>query len=485
MPLCLNDAPARSSTVDKVAHLRRNTIGGVVGNVLEWYDFAVFGFFAPVIGNQFFPSQDRFASLLCAFGVFAGAYLARPLGGMLFGHIGDLMGRKKALQISVLMMAISTTLVGLLPTHSAVGVAAPILLVLLRLVQGLSVGGELVGSISFIAEIAPPSRRGLFGSLALCGVTAGIMLGSAVAVAAHSLLDTAALEAWGWRIPFLAGIGVGAFGLWMRRGMVETPHFEQAVLDGDFSHNPVAEVIRMMPGRLLHVAALVVLEAGGFYMLFVWWPTFLTDILRPPVQHALLINMISMLLLTALIPVAGWLSDTVGRGLVLGIASAGIAVAVYPLFLLTTSGSFAAVLAAQLVFAVLMSGVAGPLPSMMAEMFPTRNRFSGIAVAYNIPMAVFGGTAPLVCTWLVIYTGNVFAPAYYLICLAIITAVAAVLDRPQAFLAGRARLGKRRAAVIYPPPPSRPVVESHENATWRVPVPSGELAGAARKADPR
>ncbi len=471
----LNDVPRRSSTVDKVAHLRRNTIGGVIGNVLEWYDFAVFGFFAPVIGTQFFPSEDRFVSLLCAFGVFAGAYLVRPLGGMLFGHIGDLMGRKKALQVSVLMMAVSTTMMGLLPTHASIGVAAPVLLVLLRLVQGLSVGGELVGSISFITEIAPPGRRGLFGSLVLCSVTAGIMLGSAVAVAAHSFLDPAALEAWGWRIPFLAGFGMGVFALWMREGMVETPHFEQTRRDGDFSRNPVAEVIRVMPGRLFHVVALVVLEAGGFYMLFVWWPTFLTDILHPPVKHALLANMIAMLVLTALIPVAGWLSDRVDRGLVLGIASAGIAVAAYPLFLLTTHGSFAAVLAAQSIFAVLMSGVAGPLSSMMAEMFPTRVRFSGIAIAYNIPMALFGGTAPLVCTWLVIHTGSVFAPAYYLIGLAIITAIAAVVDRPQCFGVDRARPGGRRATVIYPPPPG--VLQLRDAQGGRVEVASGDASG--------
>ena len=208
-------------------HLKKNIISGTVGNILEWYDFAVFGYFAPIIGAQFFPSEDKMASILSAFGVFAAGYLVRPLGGMVFGSIGDRLGRKKALQLSVAMMAFPTVLIGFLPTYAQIGVAAAVLLVALRLIQGISVGGELIGSISFITEIAPANRRGLYGSWSMFSAIVGVMLGSLVATLVHGMLADQQVHDWGWRIPFLAGFVIAGFGVWMRRGMVETPAFEQ------------------------------------------------------------------------------------------------------------------------------------------------------------------------------------------------------------------------------------------------------------------
>ena len=410
-------------------HLVKNTIGGVVGNILEWYDFAVFGYFASIIGAQFFPAEDQLASLINAFGVFAAGYLMRPLGGMIFGYIGDKLGRKKALRLSIIMMAIATTVLGLLPTHAQVGTLAAFLLVLLRLLQGISVGGELIGSISFITEIAPPERRGFFGSWTLFSAIGGVMLGSAVATITHSLLDQETLHRWGWRLPFLSGFLIGGFGLWMRKGLQESPEFERLQQSNDVERNPVKEAIRTMPTQILLVGGLVLLMGTGFYILFVWWPTYLTKIVTPTVDHALLVNTLSMLLMMLLIPFAGYISDKIGRVKTLGIATLFFVVASWPLFVLTDTATFTAALIAQLCFAVMMAFVQGPMAATMVEMFPVRNRFSGIAIGYNFSLALFGGTAPLVCTWLIEKTGDTAAPAYYLTGLAVLSLLALLILR--------------------------------------------------------
>lgn len=410
--------------------LRKSTIGGVIGNVLEWYDFAVFGYFAPVIGAQFFPSEDLLASTLKAFGVFAVGYLMRPLGGLLFGHIGDRLGRKKALELSVLMMAIPTTLLGLLPTHAQIGAAAPLLVVTLRLVQGLSVGGEYVGSISYMTEIGPAHRRGLWGSLTSCTVNGGILLGSAVATLVHSFLDAAELEQWGWRIPFLLGILLGLFGLWLRHGLVETELFERMKRMGRIERSPILEAFRSGGGSIFRLIPLLMLFGGGFYALFVWWPTYLTKFVTPPVPHALLANTLSILVLSGFTPLAGLLSDMLGRRSVLISAMIVIGVSAYPLTAWTDHGSFPQALISQIIFAVGMAGCLGPMAATMAEMFPTRHRYTSIAIAYNITVGVVGGTAPLLCTWLTSCTGDLAAPAYYVIVLALISLAAALGMKP-------------------------------------------------------
>ncbi len=420
---------AGPSAEKKPIHLKRNTIGGVIGNVLEWYDFAVFGYFAPIIGAQFFPATDQLAALINAFGVFAAGYMMRPLGGLIFGQIGDRLGRKRALQLSVIMMAIPTTLLGLLPTYASVGIWASVGLVALRLVQGVSVGGELIGSISFITEIAPPKRRGLYGSWTLFSAVGGIMLGSFLATLMHVVFDAETLAAWAWRLPFLAGFVIGAFGLWMRKGMVESPDFERLEEAGEVAKSPVLEALKHHPRQIAHVAALVVMQGGGFYMLFVWWPTYMSQIIQPPIAHALLVNTIAMGVVVVLVPLGGLASDYLGRKRVLGFSLLGFLIVAYPLFVLTDHGQMLPALGAQLIFAVLMAGVFGPGPAAMVEMFPTRTRFSGIAIGYNVSLAIFGGTAPLVSTWLISRTGDIAAPAYYLMAMALISLVAVLLLR--------------------------------------------------------
>ncbi|MBF0528602.1 MAG: MFS transporter, partial [Deltaproteobacteria bacterium] len=260
---------------NRLKSLKKNMFGGVVGNVLEWYDFAIFGFLAPLIGEKFFPSNDPLDSLLSAFSVFAAAYLVRPLGGILFGYIGDQFGRQKALQLSVMMMAVPTFLIGLLPTHAEIGSLAPVILVLLRLAQGLSVGGEYVGSIAFVAETAPVEQRGYFSSWTFSSCYGGMMLGSLSAVSLNAILGPQAMANWGWRLPFLSGIIIGIVGLWMRKELTETPVFEKMKAEGTIGGNPLAEAVRLVPERIFHASMLVILVGGGFYLLFIWWPTLL------------------------------------------------------------------------------------------------------------------------------------------------------------------------------------------------------------------
>ncbi len=402
----------------------RSIAGGVVGNVLEWYDFAVFGYFAPVIGEQFFPAGNHGAGLLGAFAIFAGAYFMRPIGGALLGGLGDRLGRRYALQLSVLLMAVPTTAMALLPTYQQVGWLAPALLLVCRLVQGLSVGGELVGSMSFITESAPPDRRGLFGSFVMCSATVGVMIGSAAAALLDARLDAAQLASWGWRLPFAAGLLLGLFGLWMRHGLDESPDYQQLARDGELSPRPLREVLRTMPGAMCMIGCLVMLSAGGFYILFVWWPTFLARFVDPPVPGALTLNTISMGVLAALTPVAGWLSDLYGRRAILTGSVVGLAVLAVPLFQLASTGSPGAALVAQIVFAVQMAGVTAPLPATMMELFPTRVRQTGVSVGYNFAVAMFGGTAPLMATLLFTRTASAVAPACYLSCLAVVSALA-------------------------------------------------------------
>lgn len=411
-------------------HTRRSAIAGIIGNVLEWYDFAVFGYYAPIIGTLFFPSESKYAALIKAYGVFAAGYMMRPMGGAIFGHMGDRMGRKKALQVSILMMAIPTACIGLVPGYDRIGLAAPLILIFLRLLQGISVGGEFIGSMSFSTEIAPPNRRGFYGSLTTLSAVGGIMIGSAVATAMQNFLSQESMLSWGWRLPFLAGIVIAGFGLWMRKGMIEPAGFKKLKATENVYKSPVLQVIRHMPRRIGHAAALVVLFGGGFYMLFVWWPTYLTHMVKPPVPHALMINTIVTLAMLVLIPISGHFSDKVGRKKMLVASCAGIAVVAYPLFMWSDHGVFQSALAAQLIFALIFCNIQSSMPATLAEMFPTGVRFSGIALGYNLTLALVGGTAPLVCTWLVAVSGDIASPAYYLIVMALVSLVAAIKTKP-------------------------------------------------------
>jgi MHS family proline/betaine transporter-like MFS transporter len=400
------------------AHIRRVIAAGMIGNALEWYDFAIYGYFSVQIGRHFFPHDDAVAQLLSAFGVFAIGYLMRPIGGVLVGHIGDRFGRRTALIFSVTAMAITTFLMGLLPGYQTIGVLAPIGLTLLRVVQGLSVGGEYTSSMVFLVEHAPEGRRGLMGALAATGCAIGTLLGSAVGAAVAASMSTAALDAWGWRIPFLLGLVVGIAGYILRRHVLETGVAEKRM------RAPIVETLQDHRRVVAAFAGLSVFSAVIFYVGFVYMVSWLQTADGIPPARSLEINTFSMVMSLPVLIAAGWLSDRVGRKPLMLLASMGGLVGALPLFWLLNHPSELFVQLGQLGLVLLSGLYYGALPAILVEAAPPTVRCTAVALGYNLSLGLFGGLSPLVATWLVERTGDEIAPAFLIMASAAVTLVA-------------------------------------------------------------
>ncbi len=389
--------------------------------MLEWYDFAVYGTLAPILGKLFFPADDPTASLLAAFGVFAIGYAARPLGGIILGHIGDRMGRKPALILSVLMMGAGTTAIGVLPTHAEIGTAAAVLLVVLRILQGLSVGGEYPSSIVFLGEHAPPERRGYVASWPMFGSVVGFLLGSAFGALLRNLMSEAALEAWGWRLPFLFGAVIALCGVLFRRHMSEPPAFAAAQ---PLTAAPIVAAFRDHWRAIVQIIGLSLVNAVGFYLLWVYATSYLTDRMHVSTADALDINTLSLVVMMPAVTLSAILSDRIGRKPLLYFVSLGTLLLAWPLWWLMHHQSFLLILLGQVGFAVLYGAGYAGLSAVMIEILPAGVRCSASAIGYNICLGLFGGTTPLVATYLVERTADDFAPAYYLMAAAVISLIA-------------------------------------------------------------
>lgn len=405
-----------------------HTLAGVVGNVLEWYDFAVFGFFSDVIGKVFFPNaEDPVAQ---SFAVFGGAFLFRPVGGVLLGYLGDVYGREKALRISIFLMAFPTFAMGCLPTYNQVGVVAIVLLIVIRILQGLSVGGQLMSSLVFTLEGHPTEHWGVYGSFVMAAANAGTLLGNLVATVLEASLTQEQLETWGWRLPFWSGILVSLSGFYLKSSHHGDPHHsgEQSADenhgvsdDQNKSTNPLRLAFSKGNRRSLLAAAMVpCLWSAGFYLSFVWMATYMKDLLHPPVRHSFTINAMSLLVSVCMFfPVAGKLSDRVGRRPVMTVGAVGLGVIGPILFWIIRQGNSLAALISQCLLGVFLSCWGAPMCAWLVESFDPAARLTSVAIGYNIAQATAGGLAPMVAT---VLTDDVSrqAPGYILTGLATI-----------------------------------------------------------------
>ena len=404
------------TTLPTPRHRSRVLLAGLIGNLMEWYDFAVYGYFANVIGRLFFPSSNPTASLIGAFGAFAAGFLVRPLGGLFFGRIGDLFGRRRALQLSVLAMAIPTVLMGLLPTHSQIGIAAPIAVVFLRIIQGLSVGGEYTSSIIFLTESAPDRQRGFYSIWGLWGSVVGMLLGSGIGDLLAHTLTPLQLDHWGWRIPFVFGAFVALTGVLLRQGL-------GSEVIASTSRAPVRETFGRYRLQVLRVMALNVGSSVGYYAAFVYTVSYLEAMDHFSRASSLSLNTGVMLVLLVLFPIAAWLSDRIGRKPLLISGASMLCFGALPFFGLLHSGDPQQVLRGELGLTLAVALLAGGKNPANVELMPAAVRCTGLAVAFNVAEGYFGGTTPLIATWLIATTGNPLLPGAWVAISGLITLI--------------------------------------------------------------
>jgi MHS family proline/betaine transporter-like MFS transporter len=400
----------------------RQAVGAaVIGNILEWYDFAIYGYLATIIAQAFFPSTDEVGALLSTFAAFGVGFVARPIGGIVIGRIGDVRGRKAALVLTIFMMAIGTVGIGLIPDHSKIGVLAPVLLVACRLMQGFSAGGEWGGSTAFIVEWAPPGRRGFFGSFQQASVALGLLLGSGVAALFSTVLTADQMAGWGWRIPFLIGAILVPVGIYMRRNIDETPAYRAAQEKAQKTSTVPADSPLVLAGRAF---GFTIIWTVAYYVMLSYMPTFTQKYGGLSQTAALWSNTIGLLVLAVAVPVMGHLSDRIGRKPLLLACCAAFIVLSYPLFSVMAAGAgFLTVAAIQIVFGLVIALFSGAGPAAIAEIFPTSSRSTWMSTGYSLATAIFGGFAPFIATWLISATGSPVAPTWYLIAAAIISAI--------------------------------------------------------------
>ncbi|MEV4568703.1 MFS transporter [Nonomuraea sp. NPDC049419] len=378
---------------------RKAIVAGAVGHTVEWVDWAIYTTFASVFSRHFFPSGDEAASLLPALAVFAAGFVMRPIGGAVLGPYGDRHGRKKGMTLTISLMAAASFVIAICPGYDTIGVLAPVVLVLARLVQGFSAGGEWGTSSAFLVESAARGRRAFAGSWQQVSVGGGVLIASGLGTVLTSVLDEAALYGWGWRVAFAIGGLLGLAGLWLRVSVPETEAFERAVASGRTRTSPLKAMLREHPRAALRVAGVAIAGTLLYYVWVSYMPTYAHIDTGIPLSRALLANTIAVLVLLVLLPFGGLLSDLVGRKPTMLAFALGFLALAWPAFHFL-DGGFGALLAIELAGVVLLVGYSANCAAVMAEQFPAEVRTTGIGLPYALSVGVFGGTAPYVTTWL-------------------------------------------------------------------------------------
>ncbi|MTD25979.1 MFS transporter [Erwinia sorbitola] len=400
-------------------NLYKTLFATCVGNALEWFDITVYAFFASYIAHAFFPTEDPSVSLLLTFGSFGVSFLIRPLGAVILGAYADRVGRKKALLMSITLMMIGSLMITVMPSYASIGLLAPVLILVARLIQGFSAGGEFGSSTAFLVEHFP-ERRAFIASWQFATQGASTLMASAFGLGLSVWMTEAQIQEWGWRIPFAFGLLIGPVGLYIRRHLHEPASF----VAQPKTHAPLKDLMGAQKVLLLLAIGLMVISTGVNYMLN-YVPTYATKTLHLSGSTAYTATLVAGIILTVVTPLMGLWAEKIGRANLMWGALILLAVTIYPAFRLMVNNTTPASLILLVGWmALLKSAYFSTVPSMMADLFPMTTRASGMAISYNIAVTIFGGFAPLICTLLITMTGSSLAPSYYLMLLAVFSAVA-------------------------------------------------------------
>jgi MHS family proline/betaine transporter-like MFS transporter len=427
--------PARTST-----GAWREIAAASVGNALEFYDLLVYGYFAITIGRLFFPTGDDMTSLLLSVGTFGISFVMRPLGAVFLGAYADRAGRKKALTASILLMMVGTGMIAFSPTYASIGLWSPAIVILARLVQGFSTGGEFGAATAFIVEHAPASRRGFYASWQASTQGLATVMAAGLSAMITAYLPAAEVDAWGWRIAFVFGLLIGPAGFYIRRHVTETPEFVAAVRSSKTTESPLRTLMSGNRAALLLGGGVMAGITGFNYVQKLYMPTFAVKQLHIPASSALACSVITGLMLMLFSPLLGSLSDRYGRGRCMTVSLGLVALSTYPLFsVLVAYPTVATLMIVQAIVGLLLAAILAPMPALLAELFPIGTRGSGLAISYNVSVTLFGGFAPLIVTWLIGATGNKMSPSFYVLATAMISLAALWALR------GPSRAGRRVA----------------------------------------
>lgn len=400
--------------------LRKSVAAGSIGVLVHWFDWAIYAYMASTIAVVFFPAQDKTAGLLAVFAVFAVSFGVRPLGALLFGYIGDKFGRKRTLSMVIISMSVATLVVGLLPGYNTIGIWAPILLVAARMVQGLAAGGEFGSAAAFLAEASPARHRGFGVSWLEVGSLLGFLGASLMVLLMNNVLGPDAVQDWGWRIPFILTAPLGIIGFYIRAKVEDTPEFKALEKLDEVAQSPLKEVFRNNWKQLLQTSGIEIMMNVAFYIVLVYLLTYQEEFIGMSIESAALLSTVASVTALVLVPLFGAWSDRIGRKPLMVGSAVLMIVCSYPLFSIMQLDTAWAGTVSTIGLGVILAIVLGVHAVTVAEIFPTRTRQSGLSIAYSVTAAIFVGTVPLILTWLIAETGNIMAPAFYMIAIGIL-----------------------------------------------------------------
>lgn len=407
----------------------RAVVAGTIGNAVEWIDWSIYGLSATWIAANFFPSGDPTVALLQSYALFAIGFLIRPVGAMILGPLGDKKGRNKILAFSIVLMAAGTGLIGAVPSFDQIGYLAPVLVLALRLIQGLAAGGEWGAATAFLYEFAPPDKKAFYGSFRPMSTGLGFAFGSVVMAITATFFSPEALDAWAWRIPFFVAFLLGGVGLYIRWQIDETPDFKKAQENNTISQKPLSDMMTMSRKAAVVMFLLVMMWNVVYYIVFTYMPVYLKTTLHVSTAVAMQTNSIVTLCYSFSIPFFGWLCDRYSKKRFMALSCSAFIILGIPAYMLLDASSYGNLLLIQGAMGLFMAVFSGPATAVFAELFPTNVRNTAISVTYTLNVSIFGGTAPMVCVWLISLTESPIAPAYYMALSAAMSLLAVLMIR--------------------------------------------------------